>query len=136
MATPTLIHDSTELALDLGWEKTSSYKVRLGAPEKDVDKQRFPGVQGSFAADYGVSGRAIIVAGAVRLAYADWATLEYLRDDLLAAGGTWTFTSSTGKEYRDCLLRTFELDDPNRVHGDPDVDWRADYRIVLDQLEP
>jgi len=136
MATPTLIHDSTGLALDLGWATTSSYRMRLGEPESDVDKQRFPATHGSMAANYGVSGRKIVMEGAVRLAAADWQTLKGRRADLLAQGGTWTFTDSDGDEYLDCLVAQFVLDDPTRVHGDPDVDWRADYRIVLDQLEP
>jgi len=136
MATPTLIHDGTSTTLAMGWDTTSGYRITPGEVESDVDRQRFAATQGAFAANYGVAGRLIVIEGAVRLTNANWLVLKGQRASLLAEGGTWTFTDADGEEYKDCLVRGFALGPPISIANDADIDCRADYRIVLDQLAP
>ena len=133
MSTPTLIHDDTSEALELGWGETSTYQVAIDPPEQDVDVQHFPNTPGSMAADYGTKGRPITIDGEIMLDAEQWGLMIAQRDWLVAQGGTWTFTDD-GTEYASCRL-TIKIGPRRRINGDPDVDWHAEYKIELYQLE-
>jgi hypothetical protein len=135
MSTPTLIHDSTSEALELGWGETSTYQVAIDPPEQDVDVQHFPNTPGSMAADYGTKGRPITIDGDLRLSEENWAIVIASRDLLIAQGGTWTFTDDDGAEYASCRLTMTVGARQRMMASDDGVVWRAKYRIELYQLE-
>jgi hypothetical protein len=145
MAQPTLVHDDTSEALDIGQaggtlatsgDAESTYRTNPGEIARDESLFTFAGTSEVFAQYLGARTRQISWSGSIRCSAVGLTAIRDAQDAFPGLSGTFTFTDDDGTQYVGCRIKSFTLGQKERIQDRGSIIWILPYQITLEQLEP